>query len=290
MILESPFRVLIKAIIRKLPLSAVTVCLVITVCILFIFLAPHGTPTQNPPASDWVSIRTGEPVWILLWRSVPRTFFICAIALGSSILISFAIALALLITFIKSFSLVYRWLILGCCFALSALPMFFAAYLIILISLRQFSFFPLPTSSLDMQGTLGWAYYLPPLFTLAIFNGEISEMVNYFYSALLQQSQQPYIRTARMKRANLWVHLFPLGMGIPILTMFVSKVPLFLSQAVIVEAIFNFYGVGYLAWQSAKYRDYPVLLGMIILFALLIRTLHLTKDICYQYLYPPSRG
>jgi len=164
--------------------------------------------------------------------------------------------------------------------------LFFASYLVILFSARYLGFFPLITTSETYDYFSSYLYFIAPIFTLAVFNGEINEVSYYLHSAMERQKERDYMRTARAKGANEYRHLFPLGIAVPLVTMFTSKFPIFLSQAVIVEAIFNFNGMGNLAWRSASQRDYPVLLGMIILLAIILRILSTVKGVFYRKLQP----
>ena len=54
--------------------------------------------------------------------------------------------------------------------------------------------------------------------------------------------------------------------------------PYVLGGAVIVEQVFNWPGMGRLAWQAALDRDYPVLLGITLVAALVIRAGHMLKE------------
>src|SRR6185369_10946800 len=73
---------------------------------------------------------------------------------------------------------------------------------------------------------------------------------------------EDYIRTARAKGAPVWRHAFKEGFLIPVTEIMSAKIPFLLGGAVIVEQVFNWPGMGRMAWQAAQDRDFPVIMGI----------------------------
>jgi peptide/nickel transport system permease protein len=87
-----------------------------------------------------------------------------------------------------------------------------------------------------------------------------------------------YIRTARAKGARLFRHLYKDGLVMPLSSLLANKIPYVLGGAIVVEQVFNWPGMGRLTWQAASDRDYPVLLGVTLLSALIVRAAHILKE------------
>jgi peptide/nickel transport system permease protein len=82
---------------------------------------------------------------------------------------------------------------------------------------------------------------------------------------------EDYIYTARAKGASIWKHAFKEGFLIPITEIVAAKIPFILGGAVVVEQVFNWPGMGRMAWQSAQDRDYPLIMGITIMAAIFVR-------------------
>jgi len=137
-----------------------------------------------------------------------------------------------------------------------------------------------PASAPVMSGTStsGAWMFLVPVVVLGLGNGTVSEVTRHLRGHLETVLTEDYIRTARAKGARLWRHLYKDGFVMPLSSLVASKTPYMLGGAVIVEQVFNWPGMGRLAWQAALDRDYPVLLGITLVAALVIRIGHMLKE------------
>jgi peptide/nickel transport system permease protein len=101
-----------------------------------------------------------------------------------------------------------------------------------------------------------------------------------------------YIRTARAKgqseRKVLYKHAFRNAL-IPMVTLFALDFPYIFTGYVYAELIFAWPGMGRLYYTSATARNYPVLLGILIIGAALVLLCNLLADIAYAYLDPRVR-
>ncbi|HET8523142.1 MAG TPA: ABC transporter permease [Thermomicrobiales bacterium] len=126
-----------------------------------------------------------------------------------------------------------------------------------------------------------------PAFTIAI--GSIAGWSRYLRSSTLEVLAQDYVRTAQAKglreRTVLLRHVLKNAL-IPFVTVASIDIPLYLTGAVLVETVFSWPGMGRLFYDSLTLRDYPVLMGILILGAALIIIGNLIADILYGILDP----
>jgi imidazolonepropionase-like amidohydrolase len=105
-------------------------------------------------------------------------------------------------------------------------------------------------------------------------------------AAVLNAMSGDYIRTARAKGASVMAHAFKEGLLIPVTEIVAAKIPFILGGAVIVEQVFNWPGMGRMAWQAAQDRDFPVIMGIAILAAVLVRMGSLFQSVVYVAVNP----
>lgn len=122
--------------------------------------------------------------------------------------------------------------------------------------------------------------------------GWVAWYSRFLRSSMLEVVNQDYIRTARAKgqteRKVLYSHALKNAL-IPLVTMFALDFPYIFAGSLVVELIFFWPGMGRLYYDAATYRDYPILLGVLIIGAGLIIISNLLADIGYAYLDPRVR-
>jgi peptide/nickel transport system permease protein len=123
------------------------------------------------------------------------------------------------------------------------------------------------------------------LVSVAIFS-------RYMRSSALENLLQDYVRTARAKGAStqrvVYRHVLRNALG-PIVTLVGLSLPFVLAGTLISEQVFNYPGMGLLFFQSAVSRDYPVLLGVIVVVGVATVLGSLLADVCYGILDPRVR-
>jgi peptide/nickel transport system permease protein len=114
----------------------------------------------------------------------------------------------------------------------------------------------------------------------------------FFRSSMLEVLTADYIRTARAKglrqRQVNYVHALRNGI-MPLVTMIALDFPAMFAGALFVETIFSWPGMGRLFWEAARGRDYPVLLGVILINAALIVLCNIIADLLYGWIDPRVR-
>ncbi len=227
------------------------------------------------------SIRTGMPVAGELLRTGLNTLFL---TLGS-MLITLAVAVPIaLYSAVRGMNRT-SWSFTVLAYVVSALPVFWLGYIVIYFFTHKLGLFPLAFGYSSAQG-FGRLYVLLPIFVLGIGNGTISEVIRFLREEMGRVMAEDYIRTARAKGAPVWKHSFKEGLLIPVTEIIASKIPFILGGAVIVEQVFNWPGMGRLAWQAAQDRDFPVIMGIAIVAAVFVRMGSLFQSVVYVMVNP----
>jgi peptide/nickel transport system permease protein len=161
-------------------------------------------------------------------------------------------------------------------YVLSGVPVFWLGYVAIFLGTKYLGVLPvmMGTSTSDA----GWRFFWVPVVVLGLGNGTVSEVTRHLRSHLEAVLAEDYMRTARAKGASILKHLYKDGFVMPLSSLLASKVPYLLSGAIVVEEVFNWPGMGRLAWEAAGTRDYPVLLGVTLVSALIVRAAHVLKQ------------
>lgn len=130
-------------------------------------------------------------------------------------------------------------------------------------------------------------HFILPTFVLSAFSaGIIARMTR---SSMLETFNQDYVRTARAKgvpRPGVIVRHALKNALIPILTVIGLQFGTLLGGAVLTETTFAWPGIGRLLVNSISSRDYPVIQGIVLVFAAMFAVVNLTVDLLYAYVDP----
>jgi peptide/nickel transport system permease protein len=110
---------------------------------------------------------------------------------------------------------------------------------------------------------------------------------------MLEALSQDYIRTARAKGLRDQVVIFRHALRnslLPVITLLGVQIPFLLGGSVAVETIFALPGIGRLALDSVSARDYPVILTINVMVAVLVLVGNLLSDIAYGIADPRIRA
>lgn len=136
--------------------------------------------------------------------------------------------------------------------------------------------------------------YLEHLIAPTIVLGLVTVAIwsRYMRSSMLDVINQDYIRTARAKgvpeRVILWRHSMRNAL-LPMITIAGLQLPTLLSGALVTETVFTWPGMGRLFLDSLSYRDYPVVMGILIFSAVLVLVGNFLADIFYAIADPRIR-
>lgn len=122
--------------------------------------------------------------------------------------------------------------------------------------------------------------------------GSLAGLSRYMRSSMLEVLGQDFITTARAKglseRVVIYKHALRNAL-LPVITMLGLSIPGLIGGSVIMETIFAIPGMGQLFYQGVMGRDYPLVMGILVIGALLTLIGNLLADICYGLADPRIR-
>lgn len=134
------------------------------------------------------------------------------------------------------------------------------------------------------------AHLMLPVIVLSLQNTGI--VMRYTRSGMLEVIHQDYIRTGRAKglaeRAVIYGHALRNAL-IPVITLAGVQFPFLLAGAIITEQIFNWPGMGRLAVEAINQRDYPTIMGLNLMAAVMVIFGNLFADVMYGVVDPRIR-
>ena len=166
-----------------------------------------------------------------------------------------------------------------------AMPGFWLGIILILILSVHLHVFPISGFG---SGLAGHLYYLfLPALTIAL--GFSTVLVRSLRAATIATLQAEFVDTARMKgirwRQILWRHVFRNAI-LAVVAVYGVNLAYLISGTVLVENVFSLPGLGTLLVSSVSDRDYPVVQGVTLLFAVLIVAINLLTDVVQSALDP----
>jgi peptide/nickel transport system permease protein len=133
---------------------------------------------------------------------------------------------------------------------------------------------------------LAWHLVLP---VAALSTSWVAWYSRFLRSNLLDVLHEDYVRTARAKGANDRVVYYKHALRnaiLPLVTLIGLDLPSLFAGALFVETIFAWPGMGRLFWDAARGRDYPVLLAVVMIDAVIIIFCNILADLFYGILDP----
>lgn len=245
------------------------------------FLVQYADFLRGIVVGDFgLSFMGGTPVARLLGDALPATLALAFVSLALSVLVSVPLGIQAAVNkgkgrdqFIRIISLV------GLSF-----PNFWLA--IMLVLLLSITFPLLPPSGWD-----GAISLVMPALTMAIILSATN--VRLVRTAMLETLSAQYIMVARSKglkeRVVLYKHALR-NCAIPLITYIGLQFGNLIGGLVVVEKVFNWPGLGTLAFDAIASRDYPVLQGTVTLLSVIIVTVNLLVDIAYGLVDPRIRS
>lgn len=228
------------------------------------------------------------PVASLLAMDLPKTGLLVGIAYALSLLVAIPVGLAQAVRRGKPVD----HAITTIAFVGYAMPSFWLGILLIMLFSVQFHVLPpdvLQGASVGAVLKDPRALVLPVL-TLTVIT--VALFSRFMRSATIETLLQDYIRTARAKGMStahmVWRHVLRNSL-LPVVTLIGLSFPYVISGAVVVEALFNYPGMGWLFWSAAQVQDYPVLLGFTVVVASATVAGNLLADVAYAFLDPRVR-
>lgn len=232
------------------------------------------------------SFSTYQPVSDMIMERLGPTMLLMGLSLVVGILI--AIPLGIMSATRQYSKLDYA--ATGASFLGISIPNFFLGLGLIYIFALELGM--LPTGgmmTLDQDGGFldRLKHLILPVTVLSI--GVAGTQIRYVRASMLEILGQDYLRTARAKGLREFIVTNKHGLRnalIPIITVIGLEIPMLLGGAVITEQIFQWPGMGQLTIQAIMSRDYPTLMAINLLSAVMVLVANLLTDICYSIADP----
>lgn len=226
-----------------------------------------------------VSFRTGEPVAARIAQRIPATLELAGTAFAFMVLLAMALGLAGALARDGTLDHLLRaWSILAV-----SVPGFWLGLLLMLV-------FSIHLDLLPLSGRGGPSHLLLPVITLA--TGVSATYGRIFRAALIEVLHQDYIKLAHAKGLSRFEIIFRHVLKnalLPLVTLSGVSLGNLLGGSVIVETIFSWPGVGKMAVEAILNRDYPVILGYVLMMALIFTACSLLVDLLHHFLDPRMR-
>jgi len=172
-----------------------------------------------------------------------------------------------------------------------SVPVFVVGYMLVYVFAMQLRWVPVQGYVTIWDGFWPWLQRLI-LPSTALGLAYVALIARITRASMLEVLAEDYIRTANAKgvatRRVLLRHALK-NAAVPIVTVIGIGVALLISGVVITESVFNLPGVGRLVVDAIARRDYPIIQGVMILFAGVYVLVNLAVDITYTFLDPRIR-
>jgi microcin C transport system permease protein len=240
------------------------------------------------------STRYHDPVWQLVKERFPVSIFYGAATLVITYAICIPLGVAKAIRHGSRFDNLSSALV----FLGYALPSYVVGIALLTLFASYFDWFPLGgfvSDDFDQRSTLGKIadlLYHAALPLTAYLAGSFAVTTLLMKNALMDNLSADYLRTAIAKgnsfRGAVRRHALRNSL-IPIATSFGNNISLVLGGSFLIEIIFNIDGIGLLGYESLLERDYPVVMGILVISALLYLIGNILSDLCVAWVDPRIR-
>ncbi len=183
-------------------------------------------------------------------------------------------------------------------FLLYSLPSFWVALMLIELFSVKLNWLPLFGMVSDQHEFMSaaekfrdrLAHIVLPALTLTY--AQLAIYARFSKSAVTEVIRQDFITAARAKGAGrarvMWRHAFRNAL-IPLITFLGLTIPYLLSGSVIVEKIFQWDGIGLLYYDAILARDYPIVMALTVVTAVITLFAALLADVLYAFADPRVR-
>jgi len=235
-----------------------------------------------------LSFSTTRPVREMILERLPATLEL----MGASFLLAALVAIALgVFSAVRQYSL-FDHVGTGLSFVGIAMPVFWLALILQLVFSVRLGWLPVAGTGTVGASSLGDHLMHLVLPTVVLSFRSVAGWSRYLRSSLLEVLGQDYVRTARAKglpeRTVIGVHAVRNAL-IPVLSIMALDLAGLFSGAVITETIFAWPGIGRMFVQAMFARDYPLLMGILLLGSVMVLVFNLLADVVYGMLDPRIR-
>jgi peptide/nickel transport system permease protein len=238
---------------------------------------------------EWgFSIRTGRPVMVEISERLPATLLLGGTALALSL--ALALPVGILTAALRRSTIDHALTFLS--FSGISVPVFWLALMLQLLFSIALGW--LPAAGYETIGASGavdrLAHLAMPAIVLSL--ATVASWSRFLRSSMVDALKQDYIRTAFAKGQSftgVLLHHALRNALIPVVTIISLDLASVISGAVITETVFAWPGIGRLFIESMEGRDYPVLMGLMMLGSLALVFANLLADLTYALIDPRIR-
>ncbi len=225
------------------------------------------------------SIRTGAPATELVFERVGRTLTLATLGL----LVALAISVPLGVMAAVHRGRAWDRFSMGFALLGQSTPAFWLGILLILI-------FAVWLRWLPSSGVGSWQHYILPS---VVLGWSISAgIVRLLRSSMLEVLDAEFVKLARAKglseRVVIWKHALRNAL-IPVVTFIGFMYGVIIASGVVIEVVFGWPGLGYLAYESTLWRDFPVLQLSVLVYTAIIVGINFLVDLSYGLIDPRVR-
>ncbi len=235
------------------------------------------------------SLSSEEPVSRRIAQRLPNTILLAGLALLVSVLLG--IPMGVVAALRRNTALDYALTFLSV-IGLS-IPAFWFGIMLILAFSVNWNLLPSSgafSSGQEFSVPDRLAHLIMP--SIVLSTTTLPSIVRFTRSSLLDVLHQDYVRTARGK-GLVWsrvIYHHALRNAInPVISVLGTQVPRLFGGAVVTEAVFGWPGMGRLAVEAANGRDYPLIMGITMVIALVVIVTTLLVDLAYTWVDPRVR-
>ncbi len=234
-----------------------------------------------------ISTRSKRPVLFLIGQHLPATL---ELTVASLLIASVVGIFSGVVSALKRYTITDYVFTSLALFGISMPNFWFGILLIMLFSL-YLGWLPASGYAPWSDGLLKHlSHLILPAITLGLFNA--GALMRFTRSSMLKVISQDYIRTARAKglMENVVIYRHALKNGlIPTLTFLGLQFGFLMAGAVIIEQVFAWPGIGRLTLTAILVRDYPLVMGIVLVIATIFVLSNLVVDVLYTWLDPRIR-
>lgn len=233
------------------------------------------------------SFRNGEPVATLLFSRLPLTIELAVLSVALSSLFGLIFGVIASVSQRKGVKLGSQVFgLLGL-----SVPDFWIGVLLIIVASHVFRWLPpLTYATLWEQPLANLQQMLLPVLALSFGLGAVTMRMT--RSSMLEVLGEEFVKVGRAKGLSESTILLRYALRnafIPIVTILGLQMGVLLGGVVIIEQVFGLPGIGWTLLNGVYQRDYPVVQGAVMLFAVGFALVNLLVDIVYTYLDPRIR-
>lgn len=234
-----------------------------------------------------VSVYSGRPVATMILQRAEPTLMLAL----TTTLLSVLVAVPAGVFAARRLGLVTDYVVMALCVAGFSIPVFVIGYALMQVFAIELGWLPVqgyrPLAS-GLWNSLR-SLTLPTVALTLLFAALVARITR---ATLLNVLSEDYIRTARAKglpeRKVVATHALK-NIGVPVVTVVGTSFAALLGGVVVTESVFNLPGIGRLTVDAILSRDYPVVQGVMLVFAFVLVLVNLLVDLSYALFDPRIR-